>query len=112
PHTALAERELMLCIYQRRRCSSLYPVDAARPEDAIVDDLSVLALAHRTPNFLRQLLADHPPFPHAASPHRERHEHEERQEDGEPHQRVADEGIEKPDVWRRLVPGQLALRRA
>src|SRR5262249_59232949 len=55
PHTALAERELMLCIYQRRRCSSLYPIDAARPEHAIVDDLPVLALAHRTPDFLRQL---------------------------------------------------------
>src|SRR5215472_7733454 len=106
PHTALAERELMLRIYQRRRCSSSYPVDAARPKHAIADDLLILARGHRMADFLRQLLADHSPFPHAASPHRERHKYEERQEDGEPHQRVADECIEKPDVGRGLVPGR------
>src|SRR6516165_10520905 len=82
PHTALAERELMLRIYQRRRCSSSYPVDAARPKHAIADDLLILARGHRMADFLRQLLADHSPFPHAASPHRERHKYEERQEDG------------------------------
>src|SRR5262249_47282864 len=66
PHTALAERELMLRIYQRRRCSSSYPVDAARPKHAIADDLLILAGCHRMADFLRQLLADHSPFPRRA----------------------------------------------
>src|SRR5215510_1639540 len=87
-------------------CAFISAVDARRPKHAIADDLLILARGHRMADFLRQLLADHSPFPHAASPHRERHKYEERQEDGEPYQRVADECIEKPDVGRGLVPGR------
>src|SRR6516162_9477633 len=73
PHTALAERQLMLRIYQRRRCSSSYPVDAARPKHAIADDLLILARGHRMADFLRITRRSHTPLRHT-----ERHKYEER----------------------------------
>src|SRR5215510_517876 len=50
PHTSLAGRELMLRIYQCRRCSSSYPVVAAGPEYAIDDLLLILGRGYRMDN--------------------------------------------------------------
>src|SRR3979411_1610484 len=106
-HAALAECELMLRVCERRRCAGTSRIDAARPEYAIADDVMVLARAYRSPDFLSQFLTDHAPFPDAAAPYRERHDQEERQEDHELRQCVADEVLEKPGVGRGLgLPGR------
>ena len=78
PHAPLAESELMLRVHERRRGAGSRPVDAARSQHAIAYNLLVLARAHRAPDFSCQLLADHSPLPHAASPHCERHDQKER----------------------------------
>ena len=61
----------------------------------------ILVRAHRPPDFLRQLLADHPPLPHAAAPQRKRHDQQERQEDRELEQAADHEGLEKPEIGER-----------
>src|SRR5712691_9724873 len=100
PHPALAERELVLRVHQRGGGARPQRVDATRAQHAVGDDLRVLARAHRAPDFPGELLADHSPFAHAASPQRQRREQEERQEDRELEQRAADEGLHKPQVER------------
>ena len=57
PHTALAERELVLRVHQRRRGAPLHAVDAARPERAAAGDLLILARGHRLSDFARWSVA-------------------------------------------------------
>ena len=112
PHAALAERELMLRVHQRSRCARSHAGSMRRVRSiAIADDVIVLVRGHRMPDFVRQLLADHPSLPHAATPHRHRHDQEEGQEDHELRQCFSDEILEKPDIERRLVRRAAACRR-
>src|SRR5262245_22852240 len=80
---ALAERELVLCIHERRRNPGLQPVDAPGAEHAIGNYVAVLVRAHRAANFIGQLVSDHAAFPHSAAPQRNRQDQKERQEDHE-----------------------------
>src|SRR5262249_42996156 len=68
PDTALAERELVLRVHERRGSASSHRVDATCTQHAVGDDLLVLTLTHRAPYLSAKLLADQPPLPHAASP--------------------------------------------
>ena len=77
PHSAHAERQLVLRVHECRRGASSHRVDTAGNEHAVCDDVPVLARTHRPPDFPGQLLADHPPFPHAASPQRKRRNQKE-----------------------------------
>src|SRR5262245_26597689 len=61
PHAALAESELVLRVYERRRCAGSSGIDAARAKHTIADDGVILVRANRSPDFARQLLTDHAP---------------------------------------------------
>src|SRR5262245_20408458 len=76
-HAALAERQLMLRVDERSRHAGPSGIDAARPKHAIAGDVVILVRAYRSPDFARQLLADHPPLPDAAAPYRERQNQKE-----------------------------------
>jgi hypothetical protein len=58
PHSAHAERELVLRVHECRRDVSSHRVDTASKEHAVGDDVPVLARAHRPPDFPSQLFAD------------------------------------------------------
>ena len=117
PDTALAKRQLVLRVHQRRRCAGYRLVDAPRPQCAIPQDLLILGRHYCASDFLRQLFTDHPPFPHAASPQRQRNDDEERQEDYCLSQAFAHEGVKKPYgreglvLWRRLAPDKRGEKR-
>src|SRR5262245_1750807 len=110
-HVALAERELVLRIYQRRRHAGLEPVDASRAEHAIADNVAVLVRAHCAANFIGQLVPDHAALPYPAAPQCNRQYKKERQEDHELNQTAADKRFDKAHVgkWfilcRRLASG-------
>src|SRR5262245_31689378 len=100
PHTALAERELVLRVHERCGIARSQRVDATCPQHAVGDDLLVLAVAHRAAALAGELLTDHLPLPHATSPQSKRGDQEKRQEDRKLEQGAAQEGIQKIDVGR------------
>ena len=61
-----------------QRCARSSRIHSACPEYTIADDVIVLAGTYCPPDLFGQLLADHRSFPHAATPHRQRHDQEER----------------------------------
>src|SRR5262245_29880451 len=79
--TALAERELVLGIYQRRRHAGLQPVDASGAEHAIANNVAVFVRAHSVANFIGQLLSDHTALPHPSAPQCDRQYQKKRQKD-------------------------------
>src|SRR5512132_548277 len=100
---ALAERELVLRIHQRRRHAGLQSVDASGAEHAIADNVAVLVRAHRAANFISQLVPDHAALPYPAAPQRNRQYQNERQEDHELKQTAADECFDKAHVGKRFI---------
>src|SRR5262249_1406806 len=101
---ALAERELVLRIHQRRRRAGLQPVDASGTENAIADNVAVLVRAHRAANFIGQFVSDHTALPHPTAPQRNRQYQKKRQEDHELKQTATDERFDKAQVTKSVPP--------
>src|SRR6516225_451568 len=104
PHASLAERELVLRVHERRRCTAPDATDTARTKDAVANDLLVFVMAHRVPDLPCQLVTDDAPLPHATAPQCKTGYQQERQEYHELDQTTAQECAQKPYICDRLRP--------